>query len=64
MAKCQVSIQETDKSSSSMIHLAFSFSLWLTILLRLDLFWNKNFVALCLFSTDKYFRLCFLFRPC
>jgi len=38
MAKSQVSIQETDKSSSSVIHLTFSFSLWLAILLRLDLF--------------------------
>lgn len=60
VAKYQVSIQETDKSSSLMIHLTFSISLWLTILLTLDLFWNKSFVALCPFSTDKSFGFDFV----
>lgn len=60
MAKNQVSIQDTDKSSSSMIHLTFYFSLWLTILLTLDLFWNNSFVALRPFSTDKSFGFYFV----
>lgn len=61
MTKHQVSIQETDKSSSSVIYLTLCFSLCSAILLGLSLYflWTKSCVALCPFSTGACFRLWF-----
>lgn len=60
LARCLLSIQETGKSSPSVIPLTRCFSWWLVVLLRLLLHFLQNKSCdgtVSTFSTDKYLRL-------